>query len=52
MIPVYKLRVADRNWNDWSVVNSYSLKPVPIPVGLDPIKFKFAAQITTDRNFD
>lgn len=44
MIPVYKLRVADRNWDDWSVVNSYSLKPVPIPVGLDPIKFKLCNQ--------
>ena len=44
MIPVYKLRVADRNWNEWSVVDSYSLKAVPIPVGLDPIKSKLCNQ--------
>lgn len=40
----YKIRVSDRAWDEWSVVDSYSLKPVPIPVGLDPIKTKLCNQ--------
>ncbi len=40
----YKIRVSDREWKEWSVVDSYSLKPVPIPVGLDPIRGKLCNQ--------
>ena len=40
----YKIRVSDRKWNEWSVVDSYSLKPIPIPVGLNPIEGKLCNQ--------
>ena len=40
----YKIRVSDRKWDEWGVVDSYSLKPVPIPVGLNPIEGKLCNQ--------
>jgi hypothetical protein len=40
----YKIRVSDRKWNEWGVVDSYTLKPAPKPVGLDPIKSKLCNQ--------
>ena len=40
----YKIRVSDRKWNEWGVVDSYTLKSAPKPVGLDPIKSKLCNQ--------
>jgi exoribonuclease R len=36
----YKLKIEDRNYTDISTVDAYTLKPLPIPTMLDPIKEK------------
>ena len=44
MITTYKLRISNRQINEFGVVNAYTLKETPIPYGFNPFKEKMFNQ--------
>ena len=44
MLTTYKLRIIDRQLNDFGLVNAYTLKEAPIPYGFNPFEQKMFNQ--------